>query len=150
MLICSECGKTIANTNPKVHHGVCASCNIPEEVYTKPQIKEAVDIAIGDDGFRSKEVLEILKVDNEPVQVHDTLGDIHNIKIDNDRHGVDLLKLFESIDILNQGLINLDAKYKRKTNKLFKLIEAKLALLRKDLMEMKPKPGPVLVPKEDK
>ena len=150
MLICSECGKTIANTNPKVHHGVCANCDIPEEKYTKPQIKEAVDIAIGDDGFRSKEVLEILEVDNEPVQVHDTLGDIHNIKIDNDRHGVDLLKLFESIDILNQGLINLDAKYKRKTNKLFKLIEAKLALLRKDLMEMKPKPGPVLVPKEDK
>ena len=129
MLICSQCGKTIANTNPKVHHGVCANCDIPEEKYTKPQIKEAVDIAIGDDGFRSKEVLEILEVDNEPVPVHDTLGDIHNIK-------ADLLKLFESIDILNQGLINLDSKYERK-----------LDLMRK---EIKPKPGPVLVPKKEK
>ena len=30
--------------------------------YTEEQIKEAVDIAIGDDGFRSKEVIAILKV----------------------------------------------------------------------------------------
>ena len=30
--------------------------------YTKEEIKEAVDIAIGDDGFRSKEVVEILKI----------------------------------------------------------------------------------------
>ena len=127
MLICSECGKTIANTNPKVHHGVCANCDIPEEKYTKPQIKEAVDIAIGDDGFRSKEVLEILEVDNEPVPVHDTLGDIHNIK-------VDLLKLFETVDGIEQRIVNVDAKYERK-----------LDLLRK---EMKPKPGPVLVPKK--
>ena len=31
------------------------------ETYTLPQIKEAVDIAIGDDGFRSKEVCAILE-----------------------------------------------------------------------------------------
>lgn len=30
--------------------------------YTEDQIREAVDIAIGDDGFRSKEVIEILKI----------------------------------------------------------------------------------------
>ena len=30
--------------------------------YTEEEIREAVDIAIGDDGFRSKEVIEILKV----------------------------------------------------------------------------------------
>ena len=30
--------------------------------YTEDQIREAVDIAIGDDGFRGKEVIEILKV----------------------------------------------------------------------------------------
>ena len=29
MLICSECGKTIANTNPRVHYAVCANCKIP-------------------------------------------------------------------------------------------------------------------------
>ena len=33
--------------------------------YTEKQIKEAVDIAIGDDGFRGKEVIEILKVMNK-------------------------------------------------------------------------------------
>ena len=31
------------------------------ETYTLPQIKEAVDIAVGDDGNRSEEVIEILK-----------------------------------------------------------------------------------------
>jgi len=30
--------------------------------YTEEQIKIAVDIAIGDDGLRSKEVVEILKI----------------------------------------------------------------------------------------
>ena len=88
---------------------------------------------------------EILNFESEheerPVEVHDTLGDIHNIK-------VDLLKLFETVDEIEQRIVNVDAKYKRKTNKLFKLVEAKLALLRKDLMEMKPKPGPVLIPKK--
>ena len=29
--------------------------------YTQEQIREAVDIVIGDDGFRSKEVIEVLK-----------------------------------------------------------------------------------------
>ena len=29
MLLCSECGKTIANTNPRVHYAVCANCKIP-------------------------------------------------------------------------------------------------------------------------
>jgi len=31
-------------------------------LYYIDDIKEAVDIAIGDDGFRSKEVIEILKI----------------------------------------------------------------------------------------
>jgi len=30
--------------------------------YSEEQIKEAVDIAIGDDGFRGKKVIEILRV----------------------------------------------------------------------------------------
>ena len=30
--------------------------------YTEEQIREAVDIVIGDDGFRSKEVIEILEM----------------------------------------------------------------------------------------
>ena len=29
MLICSECGKIISNTNPSVHYGICESCHIP-------------------------------------------------------------------------------------------------------------------------
>ena len=32
MLICSECGKTIANTNPRVHYAVCADCPMPERL----------------------------------------------------------------------------------------------------------------------
>lgn len=30
MLICSECNKTIANTNPRVNYAICANCKIPE------------------------------------------------------------------------------------------------------------------------
>mgnify|MGYP000137312478 CR=1 FL=1 len=31
-------------------------------LFNKDQIREAVDIVIGDDGFRSKEVIEILEM----------------------------------------------------------------------------------------
>ena len=31
--------------------------------YTQEQIREAVDLVIGDDGFRSKEVIEVLKTE---------------------------------------------------------------------------------------
>jgi len=33
-----------------------------KELYTAKEIKNAVDIVIGDDGFRSKEIIEILKM----------------------------------------------------------------------------------------
>ena len=36
--------------------------------YTKDQIRFAVDIVIGDDGFRSKEVIEVLKTSDESVE----------------------------------------------------------------------------------
>ena len=41
--------------------------------YTKDQIRFAVDIVIGDDGFRSKEVIEILETEfeNNTVRISD-------------------------------------------------------------------------------
>ena len=36
-----------------------------EEKYTIEEIKNAVDIVIGDDGFRSKEVIEVLKYEQK-------------------------------------------------------------------------------------
>ena len=36
-----------------------------EKKYSKEEIKWAVNIAIGDDGFRSKEVIEVLKAEDE-------------------------------------------------------------------------------------
>ena len=36
-----------------------------KEKYTIKEIKNAVDIVIGDDGMRSKEVIEILKQERE-------------------------------------------------------------------------------------
>ena len=36
-----------------------------ERHYSKEEIKWAVDIVIGDDGFRSKEVIEELKAEDE-------------------------------------------------------------------------------------
>ena len=34
-----------------------------ERHYSKEEVREAVDIVIGDDGFRSKEVIEVLKTE---------------------------------------------------------------------------------------
>ena len=42
------------------------------ETYTLPQIKEAVDIAIGDDGMRSKEVIAILESERKDNAVNTT------------------------------------------------------------------------------
>ena len=36
-----------------------------ERHYSKEEVKEAVDIVIGDDGFRSKEVIEVLNTFDE-------------------------------------------------------------------------------------
>ena len=38
---------------------------MPKTYYCEKQIKEAVDIVIGDDGFRSKEVIEVLNTFDE-------------------------------------------------------------------------------------
>ena len=38
------------------------------KTYTKEEIRWAVDIVIGDDGFRSKEVIEVLKTSDESVE----------------------------------------------------------------------------------
>ena len=38
-----------------------AKAGVKMESFTQEQIREAVDIAVGDDGHRSKEVIEILK-----------------------------------------------------------------------------------------
>ena len=43
--------------------------------YTEEQIKIAVDIAIGDDGFRGKEVIEILKVMNKEERLYGGTND---------------------------------------------------------------------------
>ena len=50
------------------------------ETYTLPQIKEAVDIAVGDDGFRSEEVIEILK-QSEKSRYEDTLDRVRETKM---------------------------------------------------------------------
>ena len=38
MLICSKCGKVIANTNPIVIYGVCASCPTPTKTDKKQDV----------------------------------------------------------------------------------------------------------------
>ena len=73
MLLCEKCGKIIADSGyEKVHYGICASCPLPskeikednsELLFDLETIREVVDIVIGDDGFRSKEVIEILKLE---------------------------------------------------------------------------------------
>jgi len=96
--------------------------------YSLAAIKEAVDIAIGDDGMRSKEVIEILKLEGEglvadpidiakdevwipedEVEVHDLKGDVR--------------KLIEKQMELEQNIINVDAKFDRKLDIMRKDIE---------------------------
>ncbi len=77
------------------------------KTYSPEMVRTAVDIVIGDDGFRSKEVIDILdNWDNkeEPVVIHDAKNDI--------------LKLIDKVDSLEQNIINIDAKYNRKLKKM--------------------------------
>ena len=80
------------------------------ETYTISQIKEAVDIAIGDDGFRSKEVIEILRLDNEEFQSMES-------------HKKTLLQIIKKMQALEQNIINVDAKYKIKHNEILSKIK---------------------------
>ena len=88
------------------------------EAYTLPQIIKAVDIAIGDDGMRSKEVAEILKKTDWEDFMFDyddstTEVTVHDIK-------GDVLKLIDKVEELEQKIINLDAYYKMKINECCK------------------------------
>ena len=72
-----------------------------KRIYNENQIREAVDIAIGDDGMRSKEVIEILRM--EEIE---------------DAHTETLLKLIDKQMELEQNIINVDAKYNLKLKNL--------------------------------
>ena len=55
--------------------------------YTKHEIKWAVDIVIGDDGFRSKEVIEVLKTADESLEnnyLEDKIEQYMDKRIDTD------------------------------------------------------------------
>jgi len=77
-----------------------------QRLYNEKQIREAVDITIGDDGFRSKEVIEILRLDNVDAK------EIENT------HTETILKLIDKQMELEQNIINVDAKYNLKLKKL--------------------------------
>ena len=72
-----------------------------QRLYNEKQIREAVDITIGDDGFRSKEVIEILRME----EIEDT-------------HTETILKLIDKQMELEQSIINVDAKYNLKFKEL--------------------------------
>jgi len=72
-----------------------------KRIYNENQIREAVDIAIGDDGMRSKEVIEILRME----EIEDT-------------HTETILKLIDKQMELEQNIINVDAKYNLKLKNL--------------------------------
>ena len=72
-----------------------------DKTYTKEQIQYAVDVATGDDGFRGKEVIEILRL--EEIE---------------DSHTETILKLIDKQMELEQNIINVDAKYNLKLKNL--------------------------------
>ena len=76
-------------------------------LFNLEEIREAVDITIGDDGFRSKEVLEILKQMKEgnnmqPKRIINSM----KVKVIEE----DLLKVMDKIDDLEQMIYNQGAK----------------------------------------
>ena len=83
-----------------------------ESKYTLPQIIEAVDIAIGDDGFRSKEVAEILKVD---VDGELTTADEYNnewLKLRENNEKDNYLLINDRINELLERIQVLETQYK--------------------------------------
>jgi hypothetical protein len=85
------------------------------ETYTLPQIKQAVDIAVGDDGMRSEEVIDILKNDNFTI----------NTELENKEElELSVSQLIDKIEQLEQSIINIDAKYKMKINEIMLMFES--------------------------
>jgi hypothetical protein len=85
------------------------------ETYTLPQIKQAVDIAVGDDGMRSEEVIDILKNDNFTI----------NTELENKEElELSVSQLIDKIEQLEQSIINIDAKYKIKINEIMLMFES--------------------------
>ena len=70
MLICSECGKTIANTNTRVHYGVCADCPMPERLPEGNTVSTIVPKAFNEKG----EVSEV----EEQMLSEEANHDLHN------------------------------------------------------------------------
>ena len=100
-----------------------------ENKYTLKQIREAVDLAIGDDGFRGDEVVSILTSwnkyheDGEPTTADEFNEEQDSVKIYDIRK--DVITLVEKIESVEQSLLNIDAKYKMKINEIMLMIESK-------------------------
>lgn len=98
-----------------------------ENKYTLKQIREAVDLAIGDDGFRGDEVVSILTSwnkyheDGEPTTADEFNEEQDSVKIYDIRK--DVITVIERIESVEQSLFNIDAKYKKKINEIMFLIE---------------------------
>ena len=98
-----------------------------ENKYTLKQIREAVDLAIGDDGFRGDEVVSILTSwnkyheDGEPTTADEFNEEQDSVKIYDIRK--DVITVIERIESVEQSLLNIDAKYKKKINEIMFLIE---------------------------
>jgi hypothetical protein len=84
------------------------------KAYTVSQIINAVDCVIGDDGFRSEEIIKILELDFKPYR--EWQPETESIK-------TDILKLIEKQQELEQNIINVDAKYKFKVNEIMLMCE---------------------------
>ena len=100
-----------------------------ENKYTLKQIREAVDLAIGDDGFRGDEVVSILTSwnkyheDGEPTTADEFNEEQDSVKIYDIRK--DVITVIERIESVAQSLSNIDAKYKMKINEIMLMIESK-------------------------
>ena len=98
-----------------------------ENKYTLKQIRQAVDLAIGDDGLRGDEVVSILTSwnkyheDGEPTTADEFNEAQDSVKIYDIRK--DVITLVEKIESVEQSLLNIDAKYKKKINEIMFLIE---------------------------
>ena len=75
-------------------------------LYSLEQIRESVDWAIGDDGHRSNEVIEILKNTKEYNMQPKRIINSMKVKVIEE----DLLKVFDKIDDLEQMIYNQGAK----------------------------------------
>jgi len=108
MLICSECGKTIANTNPRVHYAICADCKIPEDIEDVGFVEDRIDLihVQGDEDNYPVSTI-VPKEFNEKGEVSEVEEQMLSEEANHDLHNRDMMAKSMVAWLVNWGYVEI-------------------------------------------